>query len=290
MKKIFFVAIFLFFCLSSFKIEAQAVGEKRNFFIDPVYDLNNREELNAVLVKTTPQLYFYADESWWNFSPQNEISQILTSLGEEFEKKIYPDLTSAFGTEWIPGIDRDLKITILIHPMRKDVSGYFSPKDEYSKLQVVNSNEREIIYLSSDHIKSSLAKSFLAHEFVHLTTFNQKEKIYGVEEETWLNEARAEYASTLLGYDDIYEGSNLQKRVQIFSDDSFDSITEWQNTKYDYAAINLFTQYLVDHYGKEVLTNSLHSPKVGIDSLNYALANRKINKNFSLLTFLIKFN
>ena len=190
-------------------------------------------------------------------------------------------MTSTFGHEWRPGIDKDSRITILIHPMIKEAGGYFNSGDEYPKLQVTNSNEREMVYLNANYITSPLAKSFLAHEFTHLITFNQKDKIQGVEEEIWLNEARAEYASTLVGYDSEYGGSNLQRRVNIFLEKPTDSITEWQNKKADYGAINLFTQYLVDHYGVEILADSLKSKEVGIKSLNETLEKNGFEEDFS---------
>ena len=126
-----------------------------------------------------------------------------------------------------------------------------------------------------------MAKSSLAHEFTHLITFNQKEKKYGVEEEIWLNEARAEYASTLVGYDDVYDGSNLERRVKKFLEEPSDSLTEWQGNSEDYGALNLFTQYLVEQYGIEILADSLKSKEVGIKSLNEALEENDFDIDFS---------
>ena len=260
---------------------ADTVGQKQTFYIDSNYDLSQRQELTAVLAKVTPKLYFYIDEKWWNFSPRNEIYQALSELGQEFESNIYNTLIPIFGPEWNPGIDKDSRITILIHSMKESAGGYFRSNDEYSKLQINNSNEREMIYLNSEHITSNLAKSFLAHEFTHLITFNQKENTYNTSEEIWLNEARAEYAPTLVGYDDIYKGSNLEKKVQIFIDNPSDSIIDWQNQKADYGSIALFIQYLVDHYGIEILVDSLHSSKTGIESINYALEKNGFEQDFS---------
>jgi len=138
-----------------------------------------------------------------------------------------------------------------------------------------------MVYLNANYITDPLTKSFLAHEFTHLITFNQKEKIQGVEEETWLNEARAEYAPTLLGYDSDYEGSNLQRRVKKFLEEPSDSITEWQNTSADYGGLNLFTQYLVEKYGIEILTDSLKAENAGIKSLNYAFKKNGFEEDFS---------
>lgn len=280
-KKIIFGSIIIFISLTAFSAKADVLNDKKNFFIEPDYDLDSRKSLTAVLVKITDKVYFYVDQSWWNFSNQNEVLESLDSLGREFSNKIYPVLTSNFGSEWNPGIDNDSKITILIHPMIKEAGGYFSEKDEYSVFQNTSSNEREMIYLNTEYLKTDYVKSLLAHDFVHLITFNQKNKKYGVSEDTWLNEARADYAPTLLGYDEEYEGSNLQKRVQSFTEKPSDSLVDWQGTKYDYGVVNLFTQYLVDNYGKQILIDSLKSEKTGIESINYALTKNGFKDDFS---------
>lgn len=254
------------------------------FNVDSSYDLFSREQIEAELIKTTPNLYFYAEKNWWGaLTPeeQNNVKLALFDLGEEFRNKIYPVLTSTFGSEPRPGIDRDEKITVLIHQMSESAGGYFSSGDVYSRLQYPRSNEREMIYLNSQHITSPRAKSSLAHEFLHLITVNQKDLLRGAEEEIWLNEARAEYAPTLLGYDNTYTGSNLERRVKGFIDNPNVSLTEWLNTKADYGEVNLFAQYLVDHYGVKILADSLHSDKVGIPSLEEALLKNGVHKTFS---------
>jgi hypothetical protein len=281
MKRIVFVVSLILFLSLAIAVSADSVGEKRSFYIEPDYDKSDREKVTAVLVKITSKLYFYVDETWWNFTTQNEVYQILSELGGEFDDNIYPVLTSTFGPEWNPGIDKDSRITVLIHPMKEEAGGYFSTKDEYSEIEVSNSNKREMIYLNSNYIDSSYNKSFLAHEFVHLITFNQKDNTYNISEEVWLNEARAEYTSTLVGYDDEYEGSKLENRVKIFSEYPSDPMIEWQNKKEDYGVLNLFTQYLVDHYGVEILVDSLQSPETGIESINLALEKNGFDEDFS---------
>ncbi len=288
MKKIrkfeIFILVLLVFITTPFYIGATQKGESQDFNIDSSYDLTARSQVTATLKKITPKLYFYIDDDWWNSlksQEQLDIEEPLRKLGLEFSDIIYPSLTSTFGFEWKPGIDKDERIAILIHPMTEGVGGYFNSGDEYPKLQVPTSNEKEMLYLNANYITSSLIKSFLAHEFIHLITFNQKEKIFGVSEEIWLNEARADYAPTLLGYNNIYEGSNLQNRANVFLENPSDSLTEWQNKKADYGVINLFTQYLVDHYGVRILIDSLKIPETGITSLNTILTQRGFEQDFS---------
>ena len=277
MKKAVFILSVILFSWSGLEARAFSNGDLQSFNIDSGYDLSGRTKTNGILISTTPKLYFYIDEkSWLDLDPpsQETIKNKIISLDLEFENNIYPNLTRVFGYEWTPGIDNDSRITVLVHPMREDVGGYFNTADEYSKVQAPISNEREMVYLNTKYINKDQAKSFLAHEFMHLITFNQKDRNFQVPEDIWLNEARSEYAQTLLGYDNVYEGSNLQRRIRNFLDKPTDSIVEWQGKSYDYGALNLFTQYLVDHYGIEILSDSLKIKQTGVLSINAVLSRK----------------
>jgi hypothetical protein len=285
MKKVLFLTTFLLLaCLPALTSAQEAVGQQVIFNIEPTYDVSQRSEATATLVKISGTAYWYLDNIWWNLlseAKQEEVRSSLDELTLEFESNIYPNLTRTFGSEWNPGIDKDSRITILIHPMKKGSGGYNDSADEYPKIQIPQSNEREMVYLNSDYLQTTEIKSFLAHELMHLITFNQKNKTYNVSEEIWLNEARAEYAPTFLGYNDIYEGSHLQKRVRDFLNKPFDSLTEWQDTPADYGAVNLFVHYLVDHYGLTPLADSLKMKATGIASLNSILAKYGFKDDFS---------
>ena len=282
--KIKFILIAAIFLAMPFAAGADTLLEKRDFFVDSVYDSTARNKITAVLQNITNKIYFYFDDEWWeslDIEKRKEVNVAISDLNQEFENKIYPILTSVYGSEWKPGIDNDERITILVHPMIGGAAGYFNPGDEYPKAQVSTSNQREMVYLNSRYIASPLNKSFFAHEFTHLITFNQKDRTYGISEETWLNEARAEYSPSLLGYDKVYQGSNLQRRVEQFLGTPQDSLTEWQGKSSDYGALNLFTQYLVDHYGFSILAESLKTNKIGITSLNYILQKKGFIEDFS---------
>lgn len=280
------ITIFIFTALVFFTAQGVAADTANsiNFNVDKNFDLSERQQINATLVKTSSDIYFYIEKNWWDAqmpAKKDEILSKIDALSGEFSGRIYPVLTSVFGQEWKPGVDGDNKITILLHSMKEGVSGYFRSADEYLKIQVPDSNEKEMLYLPVSEIDSSRLKIFLAHEFVHLITFNQKTKIQDAQEEIWLNESRAEYAITVLGYNDSYEGSNLQKRVRDFLEKPSDSLTEWQENKHDYAIVNLFVHYLADHYGINILSESLKSKLTGIAGINEALARNGYKENFS---------
>ncbi len=281
---LFLLLFLLIFLLVPTMSSAQSLSQKVNFTIDPAYDLAGRKELTATLIKITNRLYFYADENWWNKldeTKKREIDEKIYLLATEFEYKIYPNLTNTFGFEPKPGIDGDERITVLIHPMKKEAGGYIKTDDFYPKILSPKSNEREMFYLNTQYIDQPATKSFLAHEFMHLITFNQKEKLKNLEEKIWLAEAYSEYAISFLGYDQPFEGSNLERRVKDFLRNPSDSLTEWKNEAPDYGLVNLFIQYLSDHYGQEVLIESLKSNKIGIDSINFALKKLGFNSDFA---------
>jgi len=278
------IIISLLFLATPCFVSAVALGQKADFFVNSDYDSFQREEISATLRALGGNAYYYVDDKYWDVldaQKKQEVEQSLRILDSEFHNRIYSSLTTIFGSEWKPGIDNDLRITILIHPMRGEAGGYFNSGDEYPKLQVPNSNQREMVYLNANYITEPLAKSFLAHEFMHLITFNQKDKIQGISEETWLNEGRAEYTPTLFGYDKEYQGSNLQKRVKDFLKNPSDSITEWKNQEADYGSLNLFIQYLVEHYGIKILIDALKLKTVGIESLNQSLVQNYFEEDFS---------
>lgn len=276
--------ILFFFLAVPGLVSADLVGERRRFFVDPVYDATGREGVDAVLQVANARSYFYLEEAWWNGQKpedQPQIQSFFVSLATEFEQKVYPTLVGTFGQEWNPGIDNQEPITVLFHVMKDDAGGYTNYGDEYPRVQVPSSNEREMIYLNVKATRGPFLKSFLAHEFTHLITFNQKEKLRKVSEEIWLNEVRAEYAPTLVGYDVNYEDSNLKQRVKSFLEKPSNPLTEWENKTYDYGIADLFAQYIVDQYGKEVLVDSLKSSKIGIASLNEALAKGAFQEDFA---------
>jgi peptidoglycan hydrolase-like protein with peptidoglycan-binding domain len=281
-KIVFVVGVLLFSVAGN--AFAASVGDVVNFNVDKGFDVSGRTQISASLVKVSPMLYFYVEKPFWDAQSQAKQAQILNNLDNlsaEFNTNIYSSLTSLFGSEWNPGIDGDSRITVIFESMSSAEGGYFRETDEYDKLQLPNSNQREMLYLSTSNLDSPNAKIILAHEFTHLITFNQKNKSYGVEEDTWLNEARADYSSTILGYDNAYSGSNLAQRVSDFIENPSDSITDWSGTKYDYASVDLFMHYLVDHYGINILSDSLKSRLVGIASINQALLNSGSRENFS---------
>ena len=281
------LAVFIFGLVFSFSprffVLAKSEGDQETFFVEKTYDQNQRDQVLFRLIKVSEKAYFYIESDWYLTITDQErgvINQNLASLADSFDKEIYPKLTTLWGSEWTPGIDNDQKITIIFEQLTKGVAGYFNDANEYLKQQSPFSNEKEMVYLSTQTLKSSLVKSYLAHEFTHLISFNQKDRLRGVNEDIWLNEARAEYSPFYLGFDAQSQYSNLQQRVNQFSKNPSDSLTLWGSDEVDYGIINIFIQYLVEKYGENILVSSLHSKKTGIESLEEVLLIAGHNRSF----------
>jgi len=238
-----------------------------------------RERIFAILIKVSQNGYFYVEEDWWqalSSFEKEKYAKIVSELAKEFDTKIYPTLTTILGQEWKPGIDKDERITILLHRMKTEVGGYFREADEYEKNISPTSNQREIVYLNLNFLEDPAIKPYLAHEFTHLITFNQKNRILNVEEETWLTESRSEGAPAILGYKE-----HLEARKNLFLKNPKDSLVEWKNTGSDYGIISMFANYLYDYYGQKIFSDTLYSTGTSISAIEEYLKKNDFKENFS---------
>jgi len=280
--KIIFPGVLLLGAVFSTPVFAQE--QEEDFFIDLGYDSASRPEARGLLLFATEHAYVYVERDWWqtlNATAEQAARKRISEVLNEFNTKTYPQMVLNYGSEWNPGIDGDPRLTILFTVMKEGVAGYFNSADQETRDRIANSNEREMLYLSTRFLHDSRLRSFLAHEFQHLITYYQKNKKQGLSEETWLNEARSEYAPTLLGFDDFWQGSNLAQRVGDFLENPTDSLTEWQNEFADYGAANIFMQYLVDRFGRNILRLITQNDQTGIASVNGALSALGSNETFS---------
>jgi len=266
--------------ISSFAFAAEPV----NFYVDSIYDWQNREQISATLMKESQYAYFYVEDEYWNALSESQqilYMDYLSIVARDFDNTTYDSVRYIFGSEWKPGIDNDDKITILLTRLKNTAGGYFNEKDEFSISEVATSNEKEMIYVNATQIVSPLINSFIAHEFQHLINWNIKQKEQLIREEIWLNELRSEYAPTVAGYDNEYVNTNLERRVDDFLANPFDSLTEWVGSRYDYPCVNLFAQYLADQFGEEIFTYMISNNKVGTHSIEQAIKDLGYNLTFS---------
>ena len=284
MKKIFsiFWVVVFMFCAQN----VLAFNPNQQIYLNQSYDLYSRASIDVAQIKATNVAIFYADKYWWDnlsLADQNILQNKIYLMSTELEYKIKPTLNNLYGKEPDPIVGNDKRVNIVFTPMTANIQGYIKTSDFVPKNVSAISNEGNVIYLNATKIKSlsdNLIYSFLAHEFTHIITYNQKYIISGAHDDVWLEELRAEYTPTLLGYNTNWDTSYLKLRVLDFVQNNIISLSDWDSLDSHYAFVNLFAQYLTEQYGRDIIINSFHSSKTGIDSINEFLVKNGKSETF----------
>ncbi|MCX6736953.1 MAG: hypothetical protein NTW73_02645, partial [Candidatus Parcubacteria bacterium] len=267
------IFLFLFAFLFLFVLPTYAVTSK-TFFVNLYSDPFGRSQIQANLIRSTGRIEFYLDDFWYanRFSGDKEkFLQQINDLSLKANSEIWPLLSQKLNMDFSFGPSKEKKLIILLCPISQDVESYIRKDDGYFKKDYPSSNEAGVIYLSASLISDQTIDRlsyYLAHELTHLITFELKEKPNNVKEDIWLNEARAEYAGTLLGYDQNWQTSNLKRRATDFLNLKTFSLLNWENKPENYATVNFLMQYLVGQYGEKIWVDTLRSKGIGIQSLN----------------------
>lgn len=262
---------------------ADSLGQVESFFVNPSYDRDGASNETATLRAIGQHGYFYIDNRYWaglTAAQQNQFTTNLNTLSSQFDTAIYPRETSFFGSENNPGVDGDSHVVLLMEEMTPGSGGYFETINSYSKARAPDSNAREMVSINVDSVLTSLGKNYLAHEFQHLISFNQKELLRDASEDVWLNEGRSEYAITLSGYSSPYQGSGLQRRAQTYVNTPSDSLVDWPNTSLDYGITSVFLHYLADRYGAAIISSTEHTASAGVAAIDEWLASNGRSERF----------
>ena len=217
-------------------------------------------QIEAELHIKTDHAYLYVSQGTV-FDPDD-----LRQAADLFELQIYPTNHQVFGSERMPGIDNDPRLTILVtDEMPWGIAGYFSTVDEYPSSMKPRSNEREMIYVTSDYMNDlDQFGQLLSHEFQHMIHWNQD-----MSEASWVNEGLSLLAEEINGYEGVLGG-------WAFWNDPDIQLTNWAEERQDrsrnYAASKLFVSYLSEHYGGyEILGQLAADDANSIDGVDHLL-------------------
>ncbi len=231
-----------------------AAGRRDTFWLINLPELKSYQS-EFELRHVTPHAYWYFEDG--QSARQGEIERAAAI----FESQIYPNVTSSFGQELIPGIDNDPHINILNADL-KGVGGYYSSADEYPVWVNKFSNQREIIYINSsaNRVGTQVYTDTLAHELQHAIHWNADPS-----EDTWVNEGLSELAITIAGPD-----QQSRSRFSFFRPTS---LVHWPLSQFNsgpnYGVSSLFMHYLSEHYGdRNNLNRLLEQPEDGIVGIN----------------------
>ena len=235
------------------------VGDRRLFHASNV-DTEEQFDLYATLRYRTDHVYMWVEEG----EPINEAN--LKAAADLFEEQTYPTNRAFFGSEWTPGVDGDLRLSILhATNLGNSVAGYYSSADEFVSEVRDDSNEMEMFYINIDNVSvnSAFYNGVLAHEFQHMIHWHNDRN-----EETWLNEGFSELATYLNGFD--VGGSDY-----LFADAPDTQLNSWPSgpgaAGPNYGGAYLFTSYFLDRFGSDATQALVAHPENSFASVEIVL-------------------
>ncbi len=203
------------------------------------------DQVTATLLKIGTHVQIWSDEA--DFATTEEINDI----ADEFDDVIYPLVTTNFAMP--SDVNDDETITLLFTDLGLSIAGYFSPGDLYAKSMYPQSNERDMIFVSTRNaLTEKSAYAVIAHEFQHLCYNNQNAIVEGdamginSNENIWINEGMSMTAMHL--YNGI-QSDWITAYNQSGSISSGQALTYWNDSDSNdvygnYALSYLFFQYL----------------------------------------------
>ena len=246
-----------------FMLKTEAVsyanGANRNFWVLNV-NTNAYRQIAATLAYQTPHLLFWV-ENGVDYKQED-----VMRLADAFENQIYARNRTLFGSEFSPGVDNDLRLTILYADQLGGAAGYFSSADSYMPEIDRYSNQTEMFYLSADHIHLSQAYAYgvMAHEFQHMIHWFQDR-----DEEAWINEGLSELAVDLNGFDTggftYLFAANPDLQLNFWPGNDQGSSAPHYGSSY------LFIKYLYEQFGKDLIRDLVSQPENGFLGVRAAL-------------------
>gem|GEM_PF-1536415 len=149
---------------------APAEGDTQSFYV--VGDNNQVTQVTATLMKIAEHVQIWTSETEWATAEQ------IDAIAEEFDTVIFPLVTTNF---YEPSdVNADGTITLLFTDLGSLIAGYFSPGDLYSAAQYPQSNERDMIFVSTKNtLDKASAYAVITHEFQHLVNNNRNTLVEG---------------------------------------------------------------------------------------------------------------
>ncbi len=195
-----------------------------------------------------------------------------------FNDKIYPRTRELFGSEAIPGVDGDPRLTV-VNVELQGAGGYFSESDAVPKSVNRFSNERDmfVMGINSYPLGTEGYAATLAHEFQHMIKWNESDRT-----SAWFNEGMSQLAEELNGYADKGSGT-----IASYLANPDLQLTAWPNTPQTaaphYGAAYLFLTYFYEQYGNSLELKRLIQANAG-EQL-HVLADIARQQNPSINTF-----
>ena len=235
------------------------VGDRKEFWATNV-DTNENRRVQALLGFKTENIYFWIEDGVEY--DEKELDLLVTT----FEEDILPTNREFFGTEWIPGIDEDERLYVLLaNNLGSGLAGYFSSSDALPPQIHQYSNAHEMFMLNADNIRLNQKFTYgvLAHEYQHMIHWYRDRN-----ETSWLNEGFSELAAFLNGYYESGFDSFYLNNTDV-------QLNDWpnspNNTTPHYGSSFLFVNYFLNRFGEDATKLLVQNSTNGMDSIDEVL-------------------
>jgi len=254
------------------------VGDNKDFFVRDVRKNQSWLIANSTLVYTNEDINVWVEtDAFGLLTNDNRFAEFLVAMGSFLYEKtssssINPELGILAILEKyagnLPNIDGDGVLDIILLDIQDEfeetgsfVAGFFDPVNlmdhEYS-------NRRDIIYLDlyptlfhQGEIFTERTLSTLVHETQHLIHAGYE----GNKTETvFANEGFSEAIEIISGFSPRSSSDYIQSPLR--------TLTSWnyQNPIPDYSRASLWTHYLTEQFGPEILKRLIQNPKTGVEA------------------------
>ncbi len=219
------------------------------------------ERCSARVFLVTENIVFWCDEAAWNQIPP-ELPNRLTV----FDMTTRENLRKVFGSGTEIGFDNDPRFHVLFtDKIGIAYNGYFSAEDSADPRLKPSSNGMDILFLNTSLFSQEpeAVIDTLAHEFQHMIHF-----AYDPNEMSFINEG----FSGLSEY--LALGSIRDTFIRNYLNDTGRSLIWWPDSgtfNPYYGSSFLFSVYLYDRFGEELIRETVRRPENGMQGLEEAL-------------------
>ncbi len=239
------------------------IGQSNRFFVHIP-----EASIQATCVAIGKYCYIFVEDTYGDMLTDAQAKDV----ADTFDTEIYPKVHHWIGSETQPGLDRDIRITILFHDVGmnqsgQDYGGYFSPVDLHATHPT--SNRRDIVYMDIFQYKQRSRLTFtssLAHEFAHLINWYQNG---GKSDQRWLEEGIASFVEWgIYGYVHtlFVDGYLAAPSMSLTTANTFDTY---------YGAAFMFLLYLYEnHGGLNFIRKLADEDNLGLPAIDTSLDDR----------------
>ena len=243
----------------------------------PVWEIGMEREFNVLDVTTgimnvcTARVFQITDNIvfWLDTRSQVMISEDLRTQLSRFDAQTLPLLRKTFGEEANPGIDNDPRFHVVFTDLISEAyNGYFSAENSADPRIRKNSNGMELLFLNTrlPERGPDAVINTLSHEFQHMVHHHCDPN-----ELSFINEG-------LSGLAEYIVRQNIKDSfIRSFLNDTGRSLIWWPesgtNAPY-YGSSFLFSIYLYDHFGEDLIRELVKAPENGLNGLDQALQHR----------------